>query len=361
VVSSRAAIEAAFCSVDRVTLAGSMTPAVIRSWYTPVAALKPEPLLPGPNLLNDDAAFEAGVEGDLPKRLLHRAPHDQATGLLVVGPTTHLVHGLLGSEEGDTPSGDHALLDGGASRLDGVLDAVLLLLELDLGGRSDLDHDDTAGQLGETLLELLAVPVGVGVVDLTLDLLDPRLDVGLGSATVDDGRESLSTTTLRARPSSSRVTFSSLRPTSSEITVPPVRMAMSWSMALRRSPKPGALTATDWKSPRILLTTRVARASPSTSSEMTSSGLPWVHHLLQHRDQVVDRADLLVGDEDERILEDGLLPVGVRDEVGGEQSLVELHALGELQLETEGLAFLDRDHAVLADPVHGVGDDLADR
>ena len=49
---------------------------------------------------------------------------------------------------------------------------------------------------------------------------------------------------------------------------------MSASMALRRSPKPGALTATDLKVPRTLLTTRVARASPSTSSAMISSGLP---------------------------------------------------------------------------------------
>ncbi len=49
---------------------------------------------------------------------------------------------------------------------------------------------------------------------------------------------------------------------------------MSASIALRRSPKPGALTATDLKVPRILLTTRVARASPSTSSEMIASGLP---------------------------------------------------------------------------------------
>ena len=49
---------------------------------------------------------------------------------------------------------------------------------------------------------------------------------------------------------------------------------MSCSMALRRSPKPGALTATDWNVPRILLTTSVASASPSTSSAMITSGLP---------------------------------------------------------------------------------------
>ena len=48
---------------------------------------------------------------------------------------------------------------------------------------------------------------------------------------------------------------------------------MSPSMALRRSPKPGALTATDLNRPRILFTTSVARASPSTSSAMITSGL----------------------------------------------------------------------------------------
>ena len=49
---------------------------------------------------------------------------------------------------------------------------------------------------------------------------------------------------------------------------------MSCSIALRRSPKPGAFTATEVNVPRILLTTRVARASPSTSSAIISSGLP---------------------------------------------------------------------------------------
>jgi hypothetical protein len=35
------AIDAAFCSVERVTLAGSGIPALMRSVYSPVAALKP--------------------------------------------------------------------------------------------------------------------------------------------------------------------------------------------------------------------------------------------------------------------------------------------------------------------------------
>ena len=85
---------------------------------------------------------------------------------------------------------------------------------------------------------------------------------------------SLVATTRRAWPKSSTVTESSLRPISSLMTVPPVRTAMSRSISLRRSPKPGALTASTDTVPRSLFTTSVASASPSTSSAMMTIGLP---------------------------------------------------------------------------------------
>jgi hypothetical protein len=53
---------------------------------------------------------------------------------------------------------------------------------------------------------------------------------------------------------------------------PPVRTARSSIIALRRSPKPGALTAATFRMPRILLTTSVASASPSTSSATSRIG-----------------------------------------------------------------------------------------
>src|SRR5579872_6078472 len=63
---------------------------------------------------------------------------------------------------------------------------------------------------------------------------------------------SFSTTIFFASPRSFSVAFSSDRPTSSEITVPPVRIAISCSMALRRSPKPGALTADTLRMPDVV-------------------------------------------------------------------------------------------------------------
>ena len=93
---------------------------------------------------------------------------------------------------------------------------------------------------------------------------------------------------------------------------------------------------------------------------MISSGLPRLHHLLEHRQQVAHGADLLVRDQDVGVVEDGLHAVLVGDHVGRDVALVELHALGELELHAEGLALLDVHDAVLADLVDRVRDHVAD-
>src|SRR6266545_2425982 len=84
-----------------------------------------------------------------------------------------------------TAAGDDALFKRGAGGLECVLDAVLLLLHLRLGRGTHLDHRNAAGELREPLLQLLAVEVGIGVLDLSLQLLDPGLDRVRLSVAVD--------------------------------------------------------------------------------------------------------------------------------------------------------------------------------
>ena len=84
---------------------------------------------------------------------------------------------------------------------------------------------------------------------------------------------SLLAITLRARPSMASSMLSSLSPTSSEITFAPVSTAMSASISFLRSPKAGAFTASALNVPRSLLTTRSAKASPSTSSAIITKFL----------------------------------------------------------------------------------------
>ena len=70
------AIEAAFCSAERVTMVGSMTPALIRSPYSPVVRVEALARLHAADLVDHDRALEPGVLGDLAERLLERAADD---------------------------------------------------------------------------------------------------------------------------------------------------------------------------------------------------------------------------------------------------------------------------------------------
>jgi hypothetical protein len=149
----------------------------------------------------------------------------------------------MAADQGHAATGDDTLFDGGTGRVQRVFHAGLLLLHLGLGGGTDVDDGHAAGELGQALLELLAVVVGGGLFDLAADLADAALDVGGLAAPSTMVVLSLSMVTSwrgRGRPD---WMLSSLMPRSSEMNLPPVRMAMSSSMALRRSPKPGAFTA----------------------------------------------------------------------------------------------------------------------
>ena len=82
------------------------------------------------------------------------------------------------------------------------------------------------------------------------------------------------TVTFLELPSCSSWIVSNFNPFSSDTTVPPVRIAMSSKISLRRSPNPGDFTAATFRVPRILFTTRAASASPSMSSATIRSERP---------------------------------------------------------------------------------------
>ena len=149
-------------------------------------------------------------------------------------------------------------------------------------------------------------------------------------------------------------------PRSSLISVPPVSMAMSPSMALRRSPKPGALTAQMLSTPRSLLTTSAVERFAFDVFGDDQQRLARLADLLQDRHQLAEVADLLFVDQDQRVFEHAVHLGRTVDEVGRDVALVELHAFDELERGLGRLAFFDRDHAVFADLLHGVGQQVAD-
>ena len=64
------AIDAAFCRAERVTIAGSMTPAATRSTISLVEAFRPKPFLGLAHVVDDNRALKARVLGQLTQRLL---------------------------------------------------------------------------------------------------------------------------------------------------------------------------------------------------------------------------------------------------------------------------------------------------
>ena len=180
----------------------------------------------------------------------------------------------------------------------GVFDAGLLLLHFGLGRGADLDDGDAADQLRQAFLQFLAVVVRGRLLDLRAKLRRPGPD-GLGApAPSTIVVLSLSMVTFFARPRSSSFRFSSLMPRSSVIALPPVSIAMSSSIALRRSPKPGAFTAaTLERAAQLVDDQRGERFALDVlgDDQQRTAGLG---DLLQQRQQILHRADLLLVDQD---------------------------------------------------------------
>src|SRR5665811_699426 len=150
VVRTIAAMDAAFWRADRVTLAASTMPFSNMSPYSPLRASKPWPRGQRLHALDDDFAVRAGVVGDLADGRFERAAQDAEAHRLVAHELDQ-VERRDGLEQGHAAARDQALFDRCAGGGERVLDAVLLLLELDLGARTGRQgvHDRPADR-GDT-------------------------------------------------------------------------------------------------------------------------------------------------------------------------------------------------------------------
>ncbi|GBE62281.1 dNA polymerase II large subunit, putative [Babesia ovata] len=85
-----------------------------------------------------------------------------------------------------------------------------------------------------------------------------------------------------------------------------------------------------------------------------------LQHMLEHGQDLLYIGNLLVAEENVRVVEFDLHVLHTSHEVGRDVTLVPLHSLDYLKLVLQSLALDHRDGALLADLLHGVGDKLAD-
>src|SRR5271165_963281 len=138
------------------------------------------------HLAGYDRTVLAGILGDLAQRRHDRlADHVDAEALVVVLGLQVRQH-LARARQSHAAAGHDAFLDGRARGVQRVVDAVLALLHLDLGRAADADDRNPAGELRQTLLQLLAVVVRGGLLDLRADLIAAALDVVALAGALDD-------------------------------------------------------------------------------------------------------------------------------------------------------------------------------
>ena len=181
VVRSRPAIDAAFCSAVRVTLVGSMTPALTRSSYASVSGVVAEVLVlrllaPSRRRSSPRRPRSGRSSGSAPRWRGGRCRRRSARPRQALEPCRARV---CARSSATPPPGHDALFDRGAGRVQRVLDPGLLLLHLGLGRGADVDHRHAAGELRQPLLELLLVVVATWSSRSRPDLVDAALDVVL--------------------------------------------------------------------------------------------------------------------------------------------------------------------------------------
>src|SRR3546814_15353657 len=116
-----------------------------------------------------------GIFRDLPQRCLECPADDVDAAALIVIHGVETVQCLRRIEQGRPATGHDTLLDGRAGRMEGIIDAVLTLLDLDFTSTAHLDDRAAAGELGKTLLVLLIVIVAGDVLVLRPDRIAPAL------------------------------------------------------------------------------------------------------------------------------------------------------------------------------------------
>ena len=308
---------------------------------------------------DDESRFLPGVVDELAKRRFDGAADDRRADLLVAFELESL-DGLLGAEVSDAAAGNDTLFNRSARGVESVVDAVLLLLHRGLGGSADLDERDTAGELGEALLELLAVIVGGSLFDLLLDELDAGLDVGALAETLDDRRVVLVDDDLLG--AAEHIDRDGLE-LNADILADELTARKDGDIlenGLAAVAEAGSLDGADLEGAAELVDDEGRESFALDILGDDHERTAGLGDALEERKHILEIGDLLLEKEDEGILELALHAIGSGDEVRREIALVELHTLDDVESRLERLGLFDRDRAVLTDLVHRVGNHLAD-
>src|ERR1700736_3359791 len=267
---------------------------------------------------------------------------------------------LGGTQQRNAAARHDAFLNRRTGRMHRVINAILALLDLDFGRAADADHRDAACELGQTLLQLLTVVVRGGFLDLRLDLLNARFDVGLLAGAVDDGGVLLVDHHLLGATEHGEGDVLEL---DAEIFRDRLTTGQNCDVLQHGLAAIAEARSLDGRDLQTAAQTVDDEGGESFAFDVfrdDDERLAGLHHGFQKRKQFVQAGELLLVDQDVGIVHFNAHFVGVGDEVGRDVAAVELHAFDDLEFGLERLGFFNCDDALVADLLHGVGEELAD-
>src|SRR5690606_29391437 len=310
-------------------------------------------------LADDDRALLAGIFGDLANRGFNGPAHNIHAELLVGVIGLDIVQRLGRAQQRDAATGKNAFLHGRTGRMQGVVDAVLLLLDLDLGRTANADDGHAAGQLGETLLQLLAVVVGSGFLDLLLDLIDTTLDLGLLAGAVDDGGVLLLDHHLLGLAQHVERDVLKL---DAEVFANGGAAGEDGDVfehGLAAVAKARSLDGSHLQAATQLVDDERGKCFALAILGNDEQRLAGLDNGFQHGKHGLQVGEFFFVDEYIGLFQFNPHLLLVGDEIGREIAPVELHALDDLELGLGGLGFLDRDDALIANLLHGFCEEAA--
>src|SRR6185369_8515349 len=294
------------------------------------------------DLAQNNCAFFAGVLGDLTQGFLQRAPYDIDADLLIA-LELQLVERAYATGQSHAAAGDNAFFHGRTGCMHRIFDTSLLLFHFGLGRGSDFDHSHAADQLRQPLLQLLAVVVAGGLVDLAADFLHPAFDVRVLAFAFDDRGVVFVHRDLLGLAEVANLDVLQLDAQVFGDSLAAGEGGNVLQHSLAAIAEARGLYGRDLESATQLVDNQGSERFAFDVFSHDQERLAALRNLLQQGQQVFHRADLLFVDQDVGVLERNFHALGISHEVRREIAAVELHTFNHVQLGLEGLGFLDGD------------------
>jgi len=306
--------------------------------------------------VDDNRAFVSSVLADSLDGDLASLSYNINTDSLVEVSSLNVVKSLGGEKKGGTTAGNDSLIGSSSGSAEGILNAVLELSDLDFRSTTNLDDSDSTGESSDTLLELLSIVVTGGTFHLVSEVLNTLGDLFGASGSSHDDDIVLRDDNLLGRSHAgdlsggdalSKIFGNELGTSGDSNILHSVASVVTESRGF---------DTTDLKSSTELIDNEGGQSFRLNILSDNEERLLGLHAALKEGEELLDRADLFVEEEDRGVLEDALLGLGVGDEVGGDESTVPLESFDVFDFSLERFTFGNSNSSVGSESLKDTGD-----